>query len=282
MRRTILTILAILTALTLSHDVFGQAQIYTRKERLKDFTSKTTKVVMTGDELLDEALKESVAATWTVSPYEFCTNDDFQKLKTSDSYYFLLVVKGQSRKESEPGIDFLTLVKGGVAADKTVNDMFEVLTFPLRSAKEPSGREFVFLPALLGIIQDHASGLTDSEMKAYSSVGATQTKKLKIKRIYFSKEDFAPQVDRKTISSFDEDTLVSDDEEVDEIFSNGTYNTVVSYMVAPTEPVSGSVCYKMLIGSDDHNLYWYRKHKISSRQGKGFLDGDLKAIKHLR
>ena len=238
---------------------------------------------MTGDEILDEALKQSVTSTWTMSPFEFCTQEEFNKIKSDSKFYFLIVVKGQQRKESEPGIDLLTMVKGGEGSDKSINDMLEVVTFPLRSAVDPSGREFVLLPAFLSIMQEHAQGLTSSEVKAYSTVGATDSKKLRMKQIYFYEEDFSPTLDEKVVESMDEDIFVKDDEqEVDDIFTNGTFNAVVSYVVAPTEPVNGSVCYKMLIGADDHKLYWYKKHRISARQGAGFLDADLKAIKLLR
>ena len=283
MRRTLKLLALAIAGLLITTEIFGQVQITTRREKLKDFTSKTTKVVLTGDEFLDEAMKESVAATWTVSPYEFCTNDEFQKLKTDANFYFLMVVKGQFRRESEPGIDMLTLVKGGEGADTSINDMFEVVSFPLRSSEDPSGREFVLLPAFLKIIQSHTTGLTETEMKAYSSIGAKDSKKLRIKRIFFWSEDFAPQVDEQTKRSLDEDILIKEDEdEVDEIFSEGTFNTVVSYVVAPSEPVNGSICYKMLIGSDNHELYYFKKHKITAKSGKGFLTSDLKAIKLLR
>ena len=283
MKRNFTILICLLAGLLFSADLFGQAQIYTRKEKLKDITAKTTKVVLSGDEMLDEAIKESVAASWTMSPYEFCTMQEFEKIKTSDKFYFLLVVKGQQRKEAEPGIDMLTLVKGGEGASKSINDMLEVVTFPLRSATEPSGREFILLPAFLNIIQEHAQGLLSSEVKAYSTLSAEDTKKLAIKRIYFSKEDFAPQVDDKTIDSLDEDIIVEDDEEdVDKVFTDGTYNAVISYVVAPTEPVNGSVCYKLLIGADNHKLYWYKKHRISARSGRGFLTGDLRTINQLR
>jgi len=281
MRRLFQILAWTLAGLLLTTDLFGQAQITTRREKLKDFTSKTTKVVLTGDEFLDEALKESVAATWTVSPYEFCTNDEFQKIKSNADFYFLMVVKGQFRRESEPGIDMLTLVKGGEG--ESVNDMYEVVNFPLRSSEDPSGREFVMLPAFLKIIQDHTISLTDTEMKAYSSLGAKDSKKLRIKRIFFWSEDFAPQVDEQTKRSLDEDILIKDDEdEVDEIFNEGTFNAVVSYVVAPSEPVNGSICYKMLIGADNHELYYFKKHKITAKNGKGFLTSDIKAIKLLR
>lgn len=284
MKRTLTIIILALIAMTIiPADLFGQAQIYTRKEKLKDITAKTVKVVMTGDEILDEALKQSVTSTWTMSPFEFCTQEEFNKIKSDSKFYFLIVVKGQQRKESEPGIDLLTMVKGGEGSDKSINDMLEVVTFPLRSAVDPSGREFVLLPAFLSIMQEHAQGLTSSEVKAYSTVGATDSKKLRMKQIYFYEEDFSPTLDEKVVESMDEDIFVKDDEqEVDDIFTNGTFNAVVSYVVAPTEPVNGSVCYKMLIGADDHKLYWYKKHRISARQGAGFLDADLKAIKLLR
>lgn len=283
MRRFIQILALAIAGLLLATDAFGQAQITTRREKLKDFTSKTTKVVLTGDEFLDEAVKESVAATWTVSPYEFCSNEEFQNLKGNADFYFLMVVKGQFRRESEPGIDMLTLVKGGEGADKSINDMFEVVSFPLRSTEDPSGREFVLLPAFLKIIQEHTTSLTDTEMKAYSNIGAKDSKRLRIKRIFFWAEDFAPQVDEQTKRSLDEDILIKEDEdEVDEIFSEGTFNTVVSYVVAPSEPVNGSICYKMLIGSDNHELYYFKKHKITAKSGKGFLSSDIKSIKLLR
>lgn len=283
MRRFIQILALAIAGLLLTTDALGQAQITTRREKLKDFTSKTTKVVLTGDEFLDEAVKESVAATWTVSPYEFCSNEEFQNLKGNADFYFLMVVKGQFRRESEPGIDMLTLVKGGEGADKSINDMFEVVSFPLRSTEDPSGREFVLLPAFLKIIQEHTTSLTDTEMKAYSNIGAKDSKRLRIKRIFFWAEDFAPQVDEQTKRSLDEDILIKEDEdEVDEIFTEGTFNTVVSYVVAPSEPVNGSICYKMLIGSDNHELYYFKKHKITARNGKGFLSSDIKSIKLLR
>lgn len=283
MKRAFITIiLAFIAVTTLSTDVFGQAQIYTRKEKLKDITAKTLKVVMTGEDAMDESLKQSVAMAWTMSPYEFCSNEEFGKIKGSDKYYFLLVVKGQQRKESEPGIDLLTIVKGGAGADKSIDDMLEVVSFPLRAAVDPSGREFTLLPAFLAIMQDHAKNLIESEVKAYSALGAKDSKKLRMKQIYFNEDDFAPQVDEKLIESLDEDVFIKDEEDVDDVFSNGVFNAVVSYVVAPSEPVSGSVCYKMLIGADDHRLYWYKKHTISPRLGAGFLESDLKSIKLLR
>lgn len=277
------TIAAIICFIFMTADLFGQAQITTRREKLKDFTVKTTKIVLTGDALYDQALREAAVSAWTISPFELCSLDEFNSLKTSDNYYFLLTVQGKLRKETEPGIDMLTVVKGGCAAGETIDDMLEVATFPVKATGYPSGREFVLLPALLHIIQNHISELSASELSAYSGFEAKDSDKLKTKRIYFWEEDFAPMTSEKAIRSLDEDIIVcEDEEEVDDVFSDGTLNAVVSYVVGPSEASQGSVCYKMLIGADNHELYYFKKHKITARNGNGFLDSDLKSIRSKR
>lgn len=264
--------------------LFGQAQITTRREKIKDFTSKTTKVVMSGDEILDEALREAVTTSWSLSPYEFCSKDEFNALKTNAGHYFLLVVKGQEKKEYEPGIDLLTLVKGGPEAAKGINEMLEVVSFPLRSAQLPSGRELAVLPAIIKVMQDLTKTMTSSEMKAYSSLNSYNKNlgKIKNRQLYIPAEDIAPQVDGKTLGKLDQDIFITDEDEVDDILARGAYNAVVSFVVAPADPVDGSVCYKMLFTADTQELLYFKKHRIGSRRGRGFLPDDLKEIKKAR
>ena len=127
----------------------AQAQITTKKVKLEDFTQKITKIVLNGNPFYDTSLKEEIAARWRISPYEFCTLEEFDKLKGNDRYYFLMLIQGQFRKETAPGLQFLSLVKGGQGADKGIDEMLEVVSLPFASAEYPTGRELVFLPALL-------------------------------------------------------------------------------------------------------------------------------------
>jgi hypothetical protein len=52
--------------------------------------------------------------------------------------------------------------------------------------------------------------------------------------------------------------------------------------VAPFEPQPGAYCYKMLIDTQTHKLYYYKRHRISSKAGAGFLKDDLKRIYAVR
>ena len=88
---------AIMTA-----SAFAQAQIDTKKVKISDFTQKVTKVVLTGSAIYDGVLQDEVAARWRISPYEYCTLDEFNSLKGSDKYYFLITTKGSGTKSSVP------------------------------------------------------------------------------------------------------------------------------------------------------------------------------------
>lgn len=262
---------AIMTA-----SAFAQAQIDTKKVKISDFTQKVTKVVLTGSAIYDGVLQDEVAARWRISPYEYCTLDEFNSLKGSDKYYFLITTKGQFKKEAEPSLQFLTLVKGGSNASKGIDEMLEIVSMPISSADDPSGRELVFLPVFLTIIQEYTLDSMDRDYSAYLGLSnyTSNISKASEKNIVFSENDIAPNVEMGDCSSFN----VTDEDSADEMIMNNAQNTLVSYVVAPAEPVNGSFCYKMLIDAQTYELYYYRKHRISAKSGAGFLPYDIRSI----
>jgi hypothetical protein len=259
----------------------AQAQINTKKVKIAAFTEKVTKVVLNGNAFYDSAFREEIAARWRISPYEFCTLQDFENLKEDDSYYFLLITQGQFRKETAPGLQFLSLVKGGEGADKGIDKMLEVVSLPFASAEYPSGRELVFLPAFLDIIQDHTLESMERDINAYGGLRnyTANISKSKEMDIVFAEDDIAEEIpDSYMERKFDDAITVTDEDSADKYMIENTENTLVSYVAAPTEPLSGSFCYKMLIDAGTHKLYYFRKHKISAKYGSGFLQEDLEKI----
>ena len=97
--RRILAIMAAALLLVSAGPPVGQ-RISTRSEKLSDFRLKVTKVVLTGNAFQDVALKEAVRNAWTITPYEFCSPEEFETLKTSGDYYFML----RTTDPSKPGI----------------------------------------------------------------------------------------------------------------------------------------------------------------------------------
>lgn len=256
----------------------AQAQITTKKVKIEDFTQKVTKVVLNGNQFYDTSLTDEITARWRISPYEFCTLEEFENLKGSDHYYFLILAQGQFRRETAPGLLFLSLVKGGKGAEKGIDDMLEVVSLPFASAEYPSGRELIFLPALLDIIQTYTLEAMETDFNAYGGLSnATKNiHKTGKMAIVFSEDDLNSLVSKAvTDRSFDENMLITDEDSADQYMLDNEPNTLVSYVVAPAEPVRGSYCYKMLIDSETHKLYYFRKHKITNKAGAGFLPEDI-------
>ena len=260
---------------------WGQAQVDTKKVKIRDFTQKTTKVVLTGNQFYDGSLKNEVTAKWHVSPYEFCTLEEYAALKSDDDYYFLLTTKGQFKRENEPGLMFLTLVKGGEDAENGIDDMLEIVSFPFASVEDPSGREFVFLPAFLDIIQNYAVESIENDVNAYTGLSnyTMNIYKAGDMTIVFSEADLSKEVTTQVKNMFfDEDILVLEEEAADEYLSPDRQNTLVSYVAVPTDATPGSYCYKMLIDPSSNTLYYFRKHRITKKFGAGFLAEDIRRI----
>ena len=285
MSRNILKILtlALVALLILPTTAFGQAKqakIQTRKVRLSDFTTKTTKVVLAGGEMFDNALQEEMARRWLDSPYEFCTLAEYETLKNKPDYYFLIPASTKTKKEAEPGVVSLTLLKGGLEKDDDPEKVgFDVISIPCATADSPSGREFVFLPAFLDIIQRFVSEAMTSDRVSYGGLATYSRKMLRDtgKRVVFSEDDLTEAVNRD--ASWKEYGIeILDEDDADQLFLDGTPDTMVSFVVAPAQIQKGSVCYKMIISADTHELCYFEKSPVKKESEIGFLPFDMKII----
>lgn len=259
----------------------GQAQINTKKVKIADFTDKTTKVVLTGKMYHDAKLEQAVKERWHSSAIEFCTLDEFNQTMADSNYYFLLTVTGQFKKETEPGLTFLSLVKGGETGDKGIDGLLEVVSFPFAASDEPTGREYVFLPYILDMIQIHAINSTKNDVNGYAGLPnyTLNINKSRNMDIVFSEADLSPEVTPELKETFFNNQVhVLEENAADKYVTPEKENTLVSYVVVPTELKPGSYCYKMLFDTQSSTLYYFRKHKISKKVGAGFLAEDIKRI----
>jgi hypothetical protein len=203
-------------------------------------------------------------------------------MKSSDEYYFLIITNGQFKKDQSPTLQFLTLVKGGKGSEKGIAGMLEVVSMPIAAAQFPSGREIVFLPAFIDIMQGYTLDSMEKDSKAYGGLGnySTGISNSGSMRIIFSAEDLAvsPEFIEKAESEFGDKFEIAEEEDVDKLMLENAENAIVSYVVAPFEPKNGAYCYKMLINAQTHQLYYYKRHRISDKAGAGFLEADLERI----
>ena len=260
-----------------SIEACAQAKILTKKHRISDVTTKTTKVVLSGNEMFDVNYMSEISRRWRISPFEFCSAEEYESLKKSPDFYFLVPVINQRKKEAEPGIAMLCYEKGGKEEDADpAKEAIEVVSIPYGPAEESTGRELVFLPAIIDIIQNYTLEAMTRDLIGYGGLTSYVGKQHNDwkKKIYIAESDLATsETQGNKINYLEQD-------EVDAIFESGEPGTLVGYTVSPVTPDNGSVCYKMLITSDTHELYYYAKHNLRNN-GAGFLKADLKIISSL-
>lgn len=264
--------------------LFSQGKVSTRKYILSDFPDKITQVVLTENEVLNSALQQEIPILWSASAYEFCSPETFEQLKTRDQYYFLLPAQSRFKNEETPGILFLTLVKGcPEAAEGGIAAMTEVISLPLAAAMGGSGRELIYLGALIQAVQEFTLAAMESEKVAYGMdawFNANFSKYGKMKHIYLSQDDLAPACTEKAIGRYrDSDMHIVTEAEADQVYLSGTYNALVSYTVSPVIPeLDASYSYQLLFEAQTHTLYYIQKHLISGKAGAGFLPEDFKRM----
>ena len=255
----------------------AQGKIETKKYKIRDLQEKITKVVMTENVFIDGALRQDVVEHWHISPFELCTLQEFETLKKDANYYFLLIVTGQFCGEMEPGIDFISLVKGGPEAEEGIGKMTEVVSIPF-SVPGGTGREIAMIPAFLDIIQDFALKAMERDLEGYQGLSLYNRNlpKIRHRNVLFTESDLSFRV--SPLDKSGSRTRIVEEDAADDAMIDGTAGTIVSYTVAPEDPSATSRCYKMLIGTDDHTLYYFKRHRITGKTGRGFTAKEFKSI----
>lgn len=240
---------------------WGQGKVYTKKARLQNYASKTTKIVLPDNPMLSTVLQNRMAGCWTLTAFEFCTEKEYESLKENKGYFFLrLAVVG-----SEDGDGILTLIfeKGGKPGNQSAEGAFEVVSIPVSSS--PSGlitaREEAMIPVLVDVIQQFTVDASNSDRVAYAGLPfyGTSPVKLRERKILFCEKDVCQETAY---------TLSSEDEMVKAIEAREP-GTAVSFVVAP---------YKMIIGADDHKLLWYQKPRRNNASVAGFTESEISTL----
>lgn len=246
MKTRLLHLFVALSLLSVSLSAAGQGKIYTRKVRLGDFPTRTTKVVLAGNSILELALREEIAVHWRISPYEFCSPEEYAGLRTSNDHYFLTLAHDE-------GIAFLILAKGGRDDEReSLKKPFEVVRVPIANYEDPSGRELVLMGAFLDIIQAFVEDAMISDRTAYSGLSAANGSKLQGKTLYL------------------------DPDRADEACLQQEPDALVGIAIAPSQISFESVCYKMLIAADTHELFYYDKARYKGPLDGRFTDAEIK------
>lgn len=226
-RKILFLVAALLSVCT---GAWCQKRIYTKAHQIQDFRSKTTKVVLTGSPEFVASLRQEITTLWTITPYEFCNQAEYDKNKQNSDCYYL-------HPETIKGIEFLTLSRGGKEdASDALKRPVTIVSFPIIGENDKSGRELIYMPAYISLIQDYADVAVSSEFSAYSGLRAICTRP------------------PKTLN------IITDKDKADEAFLSRYPDSAVQLLITPDGDSKGKPRYKLVIGTSDYKLYGYGKY----------------------
>jgi len=275
MKRFIVVLFSILAINSLS----AQGVFKTAKNNFNNFGGRVTKVVLQGTNLTDMILRDVVKKNWIISPYEFCYIDEYEKIKEDTSYNFLLRTDGIFNKEYEPQIEYLTLIKGGPEFRRGLFMSAEFISLPLQSRGDDSGDIHPYIQAYIDIIQDYILRVQKDLLISYAKEASYGNPEgINGRSLLFGSGDigYATAEDEIKWNFRGRAEVVPEDRKASAITEYAP-DLAVSLVICPRERKSG-YCYKLLIGTDNHQLYFFRKHKITSNNPPGFTREDIRKI----
>ena len=269
--------------LVFSVKIFAQAP-FPSKEEINQFVASKTCVVLEDDPFstYNSYIKTAVKSFWTVTPFEIIDVNEFNLRRVDPKYSFIVLTQTNFEKDkAKVTYNYINLLQGKKV--KKIGEMPEICAVPLSFAGEDDFEYSYKLGAILFFMQKHARMISEDP-------SLTGRKYLK----YYNK--FIPEVEGKTILVMEADLspeissvekikaiykgkieIVSEDEIVKAI-ENKTPNTLILHKVGPAGEKNIGYCFKMLIGTDDPNMYYYNQHTIDADNPNGLLPADLKRL----
>lgn len=261
--------------------VEAQNIIKETKNTFATFGAKITKVVIPSTSLADLMLRDAVNKGWRISPFEFCTMEVYNKIKEDTNYFFLLRVDGRFRNELEPKVEYLTLVKGGPEIKKGIYSSHNIITLPLQEIDDNSGTNLYLLPMYIDLIQNHIYKVQKDISLAFkgNAIYSNKVSDIKGMGLLFSMDQLNYKLPNSDfVELFNGNVKLVTEQEIEDAIINSSPNTVVSLLIEPKGGSRGSYCYKLLIGTESHELYFFRRHKVSKRVPLGFTKEDIRKI----
>lgn len=262
----------------------GQAP-FPNSDEIKQFSSSKTCVVLEDDPFsaYNVYIKETMEDFWEITPYEFISVKEFNVRRLDPAWSFIVLTETNFSKDRSNSVyNFINLIQGKDVDKLSENP--EICAVPLSFAGEDD-LEYVYkLGAILSFMQKHASLIIEDPSKTgrrYLRFYNENVPEILNKTILVKQEDLSVDINsvEKIRAIYKGRVEIVSEEEIVNAIETKRPATVILHKVSPVEEFKNSgYCFKMLIGTDDSNMYYYNEHLIDRRNPDGFLPADLRRL----
>lgn len=261
----------------------GQAPFPSTAE-IKQFLASKTCVVLEDDSFspYNAYIKQAVEEYWKLTPFEFIKTADFNKRRSDPSYSFILLTETNFEKDKSKSVfTFINLLQGKDIY--LIEDMPEICAIPLSSATAEDMEYGYKLGAILSFMQKHARLIADDPSltgRKYLKYYNKNVPQVVNKTILVAQEDLSPAINTidRIKAIYSNKIEIVPEEAIVKAIREKTPNTLILHKVGPVGERTSGYCFKMLIGTDDSDMYYYNQHTIDKSNPNGLLPADLKRL----
>ena len=251
---------------------------------------KSTTLVVKDNSLMSSfnlAMEEAMEKYWTATPYKFISPTELDKYQKDNQYSFIMKarIRYDANLAKDVEYNFLTLVLGDRYAE-SITLMPDLCSFPLSYDKADADSYLYKIGAILLFMQAHVKNtqenpdLSGENIVKFYNKNATEFNK---KTLYIEKKDLSPDINSlsKVQKIYPGKVKLATPEEIQKAIDEKNPDVVFLHKVGPTKNSSIARCWKMILGAEDANLYYFDHHKITKKNPDGLLDSDLKKFKKM-
>ncbi len=227
-------------------------------------------------------VKEAVEKSWTITPYEFITSNQFDEMRKDPEKSFLVLIQVKFPKDKiEATYNFLSVLLG--SAVKKVTDNPEICSIPISYSNVDEFSWGYKTKAMVTFLQNHIMlmkakpEIITSDMFSYynKSKGDIHSKEL-----WVVEKDLAKEARSLATlqSKYKHVIKVVKPEDIEKAIEEKNSNVVFLHKVGPEGTRMQARCYIMIIGIGENKLYYWDYHTIKDKNDDGLLIKDLKKL----
>ena len=261
----------------------GQAPFPNGTE-IQQFMSSKTCVVLEPNQFsaYNVFIRRAIETYWNLTPYEFITVDTFEERQRDPSYSFIVLTQtSYERDKANTRYNFLNLLQGKNVSK--ISDLPEICAIPLSFVDNDEYDYSHKFGAILFFMQSHAKMISENPSltgRRYLRYYNVNTPKVKQKTILVEEADLPSELStiEKIKAIYPHKIEIVDENAIIKAIQEKTPNTLILHHVGPGKGRNAGLCFKMLIGADDSDMYYYNEHRIARSTPNGLLPTDLRRM----
>ena len=263
--------------------IFPQSYIPSRENIDAFFDTKT--MVVLDDNPISEynaIIKSVMEQEWYITDFEYISDAEFEEMRTNPDYSFIYTSQVTFEKDkTDARYRFLHLSLGGDYF--RLNEMPDIASVPLAYYSVDEDRYAYKLAILVRFMQNHALLIREHPEIVSANVlnyYNDNIKEIKDKILYLLEDELAPGVKTATQIKkvYPYKFQIVTMEDIENAIKNKDPQVVFLHKVGPEGTKLNARSYKIVIGAQNANFYYFDYHKISSKKPDGLLESDFKKM----